>query len=67
MKGFNAESTRDLARALKTPVFASGGVCSMDDIRKLKELEPDGVVGAVIGRALYEGDLKLGDCLKAVA
>ena len=53
-----------LARAVKTPVFASGGVSSMDDIRKLKELEPDGVAGAVIGRALYEGDLSLKECLK---
>ena len=66
MKGFNADSTRDLARAIKTPVFASGGVSSMDDIRKLKELEGDGVAGAVIGRALYEGDLKFKDCVKAV-
>lgn len=67
MKGFNAEATRELARSLKTPVFASGGVSSMDDIRLLKELEPDGVTGAVIGRALYEGSLSFKDCLKAVA
>lgn len=66
MKGFNVEATRKLAQAVNTPVFASGGVSSMDDIRKLKELEPDGVAGAVIGRALYEGDLKLKDCIKAV-
>ena len=65
MKGFNAEATLKLAKALKTPVFASGGVSSMDDIRKLKELEPDGVAGAVIGRALYEGTLNLKECLKA--
>ena len=67
MKGFNAEATQKLAQAVKTPVFASGGVSTMADIHKLKELEPDGVAGAVIGRALYEGDLKLKDCLKAVA
>ena len=67
MKGFNVAATQKLAQAVKTPVFASGGVSTMDDIRKLKELEPDGVAGAVIGRALYEGDLKLKDCLKAVA
>ena len=65
MKGFNAEATLKLAKSLKTPVFASGGVSSMDDIRKLKELEPDGVAGAVIGRALYEGTLSLKECLKA--
>lgn len=67
MKGFNHESTQKLAQAVNTPVFASGGVSTMDDIRKLKELEPDGVAGAVIGRALYEGDLSLKEILKAVA
>lgn len=57
LQGFNVEATRNLARALKTPVFASGGVSSLDDIRALMELEQDGVGGAVIGRALYEGRL----------
>ncbi|MDP9143022.1 MAG: 1-(5-phosphoribosyl)-5-[(5-phosphoribosylamino)methylideneamino]imidazole-4-carboxamide isomerase [Pseudomonadota bacterium] len=57
MQGFSVESTRNLARALKTPVIASGGVSSLDDIHKLKELESEGVAGAVIGRALYQGDL----------
>jgi len=67
MNGFNATATRELAKSLKTAVFASGGVSSMEDIRLLKELEPDGVTGAVIGRALYEGNLSFKDCLKAVA
>ena len=67
MSGFNAESTQRLAQAVKTPVIASGGVSSIEDIHRLKELEPDGVSGAVIGRALYEGGLSLKDCLKAAA
>lgn len=65
MKGFNSESTQKLARAVNTPVIASGGVSSLDDIRRLKEIESDGVTGAIIGRALYEGGLSLKDCLKA--
>ncbi|MGQ0701079.1 MAG: 1-(5-phosphoribosyl)-5-[(5-phosphoribosylamino)methylideneamino]imidazole-4-carboxamide isomerase [Panacagrimonas sp.] len=65
MQGFNLESTRRLARAVNTPVIASGGVSSLDDIRLLKELESEGVVGAVIGRALYEGGLSLKECLAA--
>jgi phosphoribosylformimino-5-aminoimidazole carboxamide ribotide isomerase len=64
MEGFSVESTRNLARALKTPVLASGGVSSLDDIRKLKELEPDGVAGAVIGRALYQGSLDFKEAIK---
>jgi len=66
MSGFNVESTRALARAVNTPVIASGGVSTLEDVHLLKTLEEDGVVGAIIGRALYEGGLQLKDCLKAV-
>jgi phosphoribosylformimino-5-aminoimidazole carboxamide ribotide isomerase len=66
MQGFNVESTRALARAVNTPVIASGGISSLDDLRELRGLQEDGVVGAVIGRALYEGGLQFKDCLKAV-
>ena len=65
MNGFNAESTQKLAKAVNTPVIASGGVSSLEDIRVLKELEADGVTGAIIGRALYEGGLTLKECLAA--
>ena len=57
MNGFNEDATGNLARALKTPVYASGGVSSLADIERLKTLEDDGVAGAIIGRALYEGSL----------
>jgi phosphoribosylformimino-5-aminoimidazole carboxamide ribotide isomerase len=66
MSGFNAESTRALAKAVNTPILASGGVSTLDDLHLLKTLEEDGVIGAVIGRALYEGGLQFKDCLKAV-
>ncbi len=64
LQGFNVEATRNLARSLKTPVLASGGVSSLDDIRALAELEPDGVAGAVIGRAIYEGQLDFKQAMK---
>jgi phosphoribosylformimino-5-aminoimidazole carboxamide ribotide isomerase len=64
MQGFNAQATRNLASAIKTPVFASGGVSTIDDIHRLKEIEGEGVAGAIIGRALYEGTLKLADAVK---
>lgn len=64
MRGFNAESTGALARAINTPVIASGGVSSMDDIHRLMELRPDGVSGAIIGRALYEGSIDLKQALR---
>ncbi|PPE74994.1 1-(5-phosphoribosyl)-5-((5-phosphoribosylamino)methylideneamino)imidazole-4-carboxamide isomerase [Solimonas fluminis] len=64
MQGFNAQATRNLASAIKTPVFASGGVSTIDDIHRLKEIEGEGVAGAIIGRALYEGTLKLADAVR---
>jgi phosphoribosylformimino-5-aminoimidazole carboxamide ribotide isomerase len=67
MKGFNAQSTKDLAKAVNTPVIASGGVSTLDDIRSLKEIENDGVFGAIIGRALYEGTFKLSEAIKICA
>jgi len=67
MQGFNAESTRALAKSVNTPVIASGGVSTLDDLKVLRTLQDDGVIGAIIGRALYEGGLQLKDCLKAVS
>ena len=66
MGGFNVESTRALAQSVNTSVIASGGVSTLEDLRLLKSLEEDGVIGAVIGRALYEGGLQFKDCMKAV-
>ena len=66
MQGFNVDATRALARSVNTPVIASGGVSSLEDLHSLGGLREDGVIGAVIGRALYEGGLQFKDCLKAV-
>ena len=55
MTGVNIEATVELARAVKIPVIASGGVSSMADIEKLCAVEPEGVEAAILGRSLYEG------------
>lgn len=55
MGGVNVEATADLAFHLTTPIIASGGVSSMDDLRALKEEEETGIDGVIIGRALYDG------------
>jgi phosphoribosylformimino-5-aminoimidazole carboxamide ribotide isomerase len=57
LSGVNIEATVRLARALNIPVYAAGGVTDVEDIRKLCEVADQGVAGAVIGRALYEGTL----------
>ena len=58
-QGVNIEETATIARALKIPVIASGGVATLDDIRKLLPLEKDGVEGVLVGRALYAGAFTL--------
>jgi len=55
MGGINLEATVDLAFALTTPVIASGGVSSLDDIVAVKREEKSGIAGVICGRALYDG------------
>ncbi len=59
MQGVNVQATVELARAISIPVIASGGISSLDDIRALCEVRQEGIMGAIIGRALYEGDIDL--------
>ena len=57
LNGLNLEATVEFARNLRIPVIASGGVTNLDDIRALCAVEGEGIVGAVTGRAIYEGTL----------
>ncbi len=59
MQGVNVAATVKLAQAVAIPVIASGGISDIADIRALCEVESEGVMGAIIGRALYEGDIDL--------
>ncbi|MCG5500722.1 1-(5-phosphoribosyl)-5-[(5-phosphoribosylamino)methylideneamino]imidazole-4-carboxamide isomerase [Ectothiorhodospira lacustris] len=61
MQGVNVDSTVSLARSVNIPVFASGGVTSIEDIRRLCAVEDEGVTGVIVGRALYEGTLSLAE------
>ena len=54
LAGFDFEGTKKLAQNLLIPIIASGGVSSDDDVVKVHQLKTDGVVGAIVGRALYE-------------
>ncbi|MBI4756488.1 MAG: 1-(5-phosphoribosyl)-5-[(5-phosphoribosylamino)methylideneamino]imidazole-4-carboxamide isomerase [Betaproteobacteria bacterium] len=57
MSGPNVEATVKLARALHIPVIASGGISGIEDIRALCAVEDEGIMGAITGRAIYEGKL----------
>jgi phosphoribosylformimino-5-aminoimidazole carboxamide ribotide isomerase len=57
--GLNMEATRALALTISIPVIASGGVSRIEDIKHLLELEADGIIGVIVGRALYTGQIEL--------
>jgi phosphoribosylformimino-5-aminoimidazole carboxamide ribotide isomerase len=57
LKGLNVEATLDLAAAVSIPVIASGGLASLDDVRRLLQPDCARLAGAITGRALYDGRL----------
>lgn len=57
LTGANIEATRRLAESVRVPVFAAGGIASLDDLRRLLEIADAGVGGAITGRAIYDGSL----------
>ena len=58
-EGVNVEGTLKLARSVRIPIIASGGVATLEDIRRLLSIEADGVEGVIVGRALYNGSFSL--------
>ena len=60
MSGINIDATLRLAQSTKTPIIASGGLNSIKDVQAVcEQLAPEGIIGAIAGRALYEGKLDL--------
>jgi phosphoribosylformimino-5-aminoimidazole carboxamide ribotide isomerase len=57
MTGCNVEATTDLANAVKIPIIASGGITNLDDICRLCTANTRNIIGAITGRAIYEGTL----------
>jgi phosphoribosylformimino-5-aminoimidazole carboxamide ribotide isomerase len=66
MAGPNIPALRELASAVAIEAIASGGISSITDLLSLLALEPLGVKGAIVGRALYTGDIILKEAIQAV-
>ena len=66
MSGPNMDALRELAEAIDIPVIASGGVSSLTDLLSLLSLELVGVTGAIVGRAIYTGDISIKEAVRAV-
>jgi phosphoribosylformimino-5-aminoimidazole carboxamide ribotide isomerase len=64
LTGVNIEATQRLAESISIPVIASGGITNLDDIRKLCAVADSGIMGAITGRALYEGTLDFAEAQK---
>lgn len=64
LSGPNIEATRKMTESLKIPVIASGGISSLDDIKRLSDIR--GLWGAITGKALYSGKLDLKDAISFV-
>ena len=60
----NFEETSKVAETANCPVIISGGVSSIDDIKKAKELNNNNIEGIIVGKAIYDGDIKLEDLVK---
>ncbi|MGE5248258.1 MAG: 1-(5-phosphoribosyl)-5-[(5-phosphoribosylamino)methylideneamino]imidazole-4-carboxamide isomerase [Verrucomicrobiota bacterium] len=64
MVGPNFDAIREFARGMTAPVIASGGVTTLGDVRRLHSMASEGVAGAIIGRALYDGSIDLAEALQ---
>lgn len=62
--GVNITATRELARKGQIPIIASGGVKDIEDIEAVSDVEGDGIIGVIVGRAIYEGTLDLKEAIE---
>ncbi|MDJ0727421.1 MAG: 1-(5-phosphoribosyl)-5-[(5-phosphoribosylamino)methylideneamino]imidazole-4-carboxamide isomerase [Prochloraceae cyanobacterium] len=66
LSGVNEAALREMAEAVEIPVIASGGVSCLSDLLSLLSLEPLGVNGVIVGKALYTGDVDLKEAILAI-
>ncbi|WP_110590361.1 bifunctional 1-(5-phosphoribosyl)-5-((5-phosphoribosylamino)methylideneamino)imidazole-4-carboxamide isomerase/phosphoribosylanthranilate isomerase PriA [Microbacterium suaedae] len=67
LKGPNIDLLRQMTQHTDKPIVASGGISNLDDIAALRDLVPDGIEGAIVGKALYSGAFTLAEALDVAA
>ena len=65
-QGPNIKDTIELSSKTKIPLVISGGVSSLEDIKKIKSLSNSNIEGVIIGKAIYDGDIKINDLAKLI-
>ena len=65
-KGPNIKDTTELSNKVKIPLVISGGVSSIDDIKKIKSLNNSNIEGVIVGKSIYDGDIKINDLVKLI-
>ena len=65
-QGPNIKDTVELSTKAKIPLVISGGVSSLEDIKKIKSLSNSNIEGVIIGKAIYDGDIKINDLAKLI-
>ena len=65
-KGPNIKDTVELSRKVKIPLVISGGVSSIEDIKKIKSLNNSNIEGVIVGKSIYDGDIKISDLAELI-
>ena len=65
-EGPNIKDAVELSSKVKIPLVISGGVSSIEDIKKIKSLNNPNIEGAIIGKAIYDGDIQISDLAKLI-
>lgn len=64
LEGPNFEGIKNILKLTKIPIIASGGISSLEDLKRLKELESQGLAGVIVGKAIYEGKINLREAIQ---
>ena len=65
-KGPNIKDTIELSKKVKIPLVISGGVSSIEDIKKIKLLNDSNIEGVIVGKSIYDGDIKINDLAELI-